>query len=120
MSDAATRRLLAAAVVASTAWGVAAFEPAPCREVTNVAAFARLYGVVRYFYPSDAAAALDWERAAVHGVRRARTAADEKRLEITLKELFGPQAGTSSRTVPRSPVKSSSSPTAEPSVTPSP
>ena len=89
MSD-ASRRLLAAAVVASTAWGVAAFEPAPSREITNVAAFARLYGVVRYFYPSDAAAALDWERAAVHGVRRVRTAADDKRLEITLKELFGP------------------------------
>jgi len=90
MSDASTRRLLAAAVVAATAWGVAAFEPAPSREITNVAAFARLYGVVRYFYPSDAAAALDWERAAVHGVRRVRTAADDKSLETALKELFGP------------------------------
>lgn len=36
--------------------------PAPPREIDNVAAFARLYGVVRFFYPSDAAAELEWNR----------------------------------------------------------
>ena len=38
------------------------------RELDNVAAFARLYGVVRYFFPSDAAASLDWNQFAVDGV----------------------------------------------------
>jgi hypothetical protein len=56
----------------------------------NVAAFARLYGVVRYFYPSDAAASLDWNRFAVHGVKQVRVAQDARRLETTLRELVRP------------------------------
>ena len=56
----------------------------------NVAAFARLYGVVRYFYPSDAASSLDWNRFAVHGVTRVRAAQDGRQLESTLQELVRP------------------------------
>ena len=62
----------------------------PRLEIENVAAFARLYGVLRYFYPSDAAAALDWNRFAVHGVGQTRTAKDGARLATVLKELVGP------------------------------
>ena len=57
------------------------------REIDNVAAFARLYGVVRFFYPSDAAAELDWNRFAVHGVARVRSARSATELETTLKQL---------------------------------
>ena len=64
--------------------------PYPEHEVANVAAFARLYGVARYFYPSDAAAALDWERFAVLGVSRARYAKDAAGLRNTLLRLFSP------------------------------
>jgi hypothetical protein len=64
--------------------------PTPAPEIENVAAFARLYGVVRYFYPSDAAAGLDWNRFAVHGVARVRPAADAAALAGTLEELFAP------------------------------
>src|SRR5262245_13748181 len=60
------------------------------REIENVAAFARLFGVVRYFYPSDAAASLDWNRFAVYGVRRVRAAEDSAVLEATLEDLFTP------------------------------
>lgn len=60
------------------------------RELSNVAAFARLYGVVRYFYPSDAANALDWDRFAVLGVGRTRSAADAPSLATTLTDLFAP------------------------------
>lgn len=52
--------------------------------------FARLYGVVRYFYPSDAAAALDWDRFAVLGVKRTRAASDAKALAAALEALFSP------------------------------
>ena len=45
----------------------------PSREIENVAAFARLYGVVRFFYPSDAAATADWNHLAIDGVARVRT-----------------------------------------------
>jgi hypothetical protein len=61
---------------------------APPREIENVAAFARLYGVVRYFYPGDTAAALDWNRFVVQGVARVRTAGDATALASALRELF--------------------------------
>jgi C-terminal processing protease CtpA/Prc len=64
--------------------------PPPTRELANVASFARLYGVARHFYPSDAAAALDWNRFAVHGVARVRAAGDETALRNELLRLFGP------------------------------
>jgi hypothetical protein len=73
---------VAAAVLLSTA-------PAAdsSREMDNVAAFARLYGVVRFFYPSDAAAGLDWDRLAVHGVARVRPARDTGELAAALRQL---------------------------------
>jgi len=75
----------------ATALGAA---PAPvasrAREIENVAAFARLYGVVRYFYPSDAAASLDWNAFAVHGVTKVRTASDAQALQAALNALVTP------------------------------
>ena len=46
---------------------------------TNMTAFAKLYGYVRHFHPSDQAARTDWETFAVEGVRKvegASTAAE--------------------------------------------
>lgn len=65
-------------------------QPTPRRDIDNVATFARLYGVVRYFYPSDAAAALDWNRFSVHGISQVRKAQNAKALETALNSLFGP------------------------------
>lgn len=77
--------LLACALVSASAQA-----PADARrEILNVAAFARLYGVVRYFYPSDAASALDWDRFAVFGVSRVRVARDAEMLADALRDLFG-------------------------------
>jgi hypothetical protein len=63
---------------------------APPREIDNVAAFAQLYGVARFFYPSDAAAAVDWDRFAIDGVARVRTASDTNALVAQLRALFVP------------------------------
>ena len=60
------------------------------REVVNLRAFARLYGVVRWFHPSDEAVDLDWNAYAVHGVRTVRGAADQAALEAALGELVTP------------------------------
>jgi hypothetical protein len=60
------------------------------QEIEHLAAFARLYGVVRYFYPGDAGVRLDWNRFAVHGVARVRRATDTATLETALRELFTP------------------------------
>jgi hypothetical protein len=70
--------------------GVPASERALDVEIANVAAFARLYGVVRYFYPSDSAATLDWARFAVHGTAMARAARDASALARSLTELTAP------------------------------
>jgi hypothetical protein len=76
-------------LVAAAAFG-AVQRPAPRHEIDNVAAFARLYGVVRYFHPGDGAASLDWDRFAVHGVSQVRTAVGARALETALEALFTP------------------------------
>ena len=62
--------------------------------VANLHAFARLYGVVRWFHPSDAAAAIDWDRFAIEGSRRIIDARDARALRQELTALFAPIAPT--------------------------
>lgn len=65
------------------------------RALDNVVAFARLYGIVRYFHPSDEAAALApdaWERFVVRGVRTVEDAGDAAALRARLEALFAPIA----------------------------
>ena len=84
------RALFVAVLGTVAALGAGELARAPRHEIENVSVFARLYGVVRFFYPSDTAANLDWNRFAVNGVKRIRTAGDAARLETALRELFGP------------------------------
>jgi hypothetical protein len=81
------RRLLALLLLTSVT-ATTASQPARDAEIERIAAFARLYGVVRYFYPSDAAASLDWDRFAVHGVMQVRAAHDTNSLQGVLTDLF--------------------------------
>lgn len=60
------------------------------RSDQQVAAFARLYGVVRYFYPGDATLDVDWNRLAVAGIWDARHATDPATLRAQLDALFAP------------------------------
>ncbi|TMQ08066.1 MAG: hypothetical protein E6J90_41565 [Deltaproteobacteria bacterium] len=65
------------------------------RGLDNVVAFARLYGIVRYFHPGDEAAALDdaaWERFVIRGVRAVERAPDAAALKARLEELLAPVA----------------------------
>jgi len=62
--------------------------------VANLHAFARIYGVVRWFHPSDAAATIDWNRFAVEGTRRVIDAPDERTLRAALADLIAPIAPT--------------------------
>ncbi|MCS4150402.1 S41 family peptidase [Salinibacter ruber] len=63
-------------------------------QVENLRAFATLYGYVRYFHPSDAAASTDWDAFAIHGVRQVRNAANRAELRAELEALFKPIAPT--------------------------
>jgi C-terminal processing protease CtpA/Prc len=62
--------------------------------VENVRTFAKLYGYVRYFHPSDAAAKTDWSKFAVYGVRKVKDASSRKELQTELDSLFRPIAPT--------------------------
>jgi len=64
-------------------------EAAPAN-TASVAAFARLFGVIRYFYPSDRAASLDWDQFAVDGAKKTLGAADGASLQATLRQLVEP------------------------------
>lgn len=62
------------------------------RAVINEHAFARLYGVLRWFHPSDEAAAVDWNRYASLGVERVRGAGSRDDLAAALTALVQPIA----------------------------
>ncbi|WP_263784510.1 M56 family metallopeptidase [Salinibacter grassmerensis] len=64
------------------------------QKIQNLRAFATLYGYVRYFHPSDAAAETNWDAFAVHGVREVTDAGSRSELRSTLHELFAPIAPT--------------------------
>ena len=76
------------------------FHWSPCsaqlseRQEKNLVAFTKLYGYVRYFHPSDEAAALVWDPFAIYGCRQVLTAKDDAGLIKTLQDLFGPIAPT--------------------------
>jgi hypothetical protein len=61
-------------------------------EIESLVAFARLYGHVRYFHPSDEAAAIDWDAFAIHGVEQAQRARGPVELQRTLEKLYLPIA----------------------------
>ncbi len=68
--------------------------PLTPRGLDNLAAFTRLLGYVRYFHPSDAAAATDWNRFALAGVQAVEKATGPEDLARTLTSLFLPIAPT--------------------------
>ena len=88
--------LLTLACSANSAMAPSAARAAPpeLQELENLRAFARLYGVLRFFHPSDEAAALDWNRYAVLGVARVRVARDSAELEAALEAIVLPIAPT--------------------------
>ena len=79
-----------ALLVLLTSTGVGASSDTSHHQREQVAAFARLYGVVRYFYPGDAAQGIDWNRFAVAGVTDAQQAHDSTDLQRKLDALFAP------------------------------
>lgn len=73
-------------------------EKAANQELVNIRAFAKLYGYVRFFHPSDENEKIDWNRFAIHGVSKVRAAKTNAELTTTLRELFYPIAPTISLT----------------------
>ncbi|MGZ5103707.1 MAG: S41 family peptidase [Usitatibacter sp.] len=71
----------------------AAFAQAPASDPARldaVMAFARTYGVVRYFHPSDSLDKVNWDRFLVHAAERMGAIDDDTRIGPRLEELFTP------------------------------
>lgn len=62
--------------------------------VQNLRAFTRLYGYVRYFHPGDEASGVDWDRFAIFGAGKVKSAANGEELAEILNSLFLPVAPT--------------------------
>ncbi|TFE00538.1 S41 family peptidase [Jeotgalibacillus salarius] len=60
----------------------------------NLVAFAKLYGFIKYFHPSDEVADFDWEGFASYGANQVRNAEDTEALMTQLETLFQPVAPT--------------------------
>ena len=58
----------------------------------NLVAFSQLYGYVRFFHPSTAAAELDWDKFATYGSERVAGAQTHDDLAAELQRLFQPVA----------------------------
>ncbi len=56
--------------------------------VESLRAFAKLYGYVRWFHPSDEAAELDWEAFAAYGAAQVKNAGSPEELRDILQTLF--------------------------------
>ena len=68
--------------------------PLASRALANLVAFARIYGYVRYFHPSDEAASASWDAIAIDGVAAVEDARDPAELAQRLSSFFGPVAPT--------------------------
>ncbi|WP_316806131.1 hypothetical protein [Pedobacter agri] len=58
------------------------------RQIENQMAFAKFYGYVRYFYPGDDAAKIDWDKFAIYGAQQV----DQCKTDEALKENLNAMA----------------------------
>jgi C-terminal processing protease CtpA/Prc len=64
------------------------------QQIQNLRAFAKLYGYIKFFHPSDPASQIDWDKFAIYGCERVKDAQDINELRSSLEELFNPVAPT--------------------------
>jgi len=60
------------------------------RQIRNIEAFARVYGYVRWFHPSDAAQEISWNKIAILGVQKVKNVRSDEELKDSLLSLFSP------------------------------
>lgn len=62
------------------------------KQIANEMTFAKLYGYIRYFHPSDEAAAINWDDFVLYGLQRVENCSNDQDLMSTLNSLFQPIA----------------------------
>ena len=58
------------------------------RQIDNISSYAKVYGIARWFVPSDEAAYADWNQLAVEGVSRVRGCGNSGELADSLESTF--------------------------------
>lgn len=61
-------------------------------EMQKLEDFAKMYGVIRYFHPSDEASLIDWKAFAVYGINEIGKVKTKQEFRKKLKEIFMPVA----------------------------
>ncbi|PWJ42904.1 S41 family peptidase [Sediminitomix flava] len=61
-------------------------------KVEGLKAFAKLYGYVKYFHPSEEASKVDWEKFSIYGAEKVESCNSDTELLASLQELFHPIA----------------------------
>lgn len=61
-------------------------------ELNNINQFANIYGLIRYFYPSELALKIDWDKFALFGLRKIKDIKSPDSLRKELLSLFQPIA----------------------------
>ncbi len=59
-------------------------------QIEKLTAFARTYGYVRFFHPSDQASLLDWNQMAVFGANEVLNSPESESTDQVLTRIFGP------------------------------
>jgi len=62
------------------------------QKVANLSSFAKVYGYVRYFHPSEEASKVNWEHFLYYGAKEVENAGNSKILKEKLNTLFNPIA----------------------------
>ena len=62
------------------------------QRIDNIQSFAKIYGYVRYFHPSDEAAKMNWNHFVVYGINKVENCKNSEELKNTLNDLFKPIA----------------------------
>jgi hypothetical protein len=68
--------------------------PTKKQEISNLSAFTKLYGYIKYFHPSDQASQIDWQKFAIYGAKIVKDAKNNQELKAIFEELFLPIAPT--------------------------
>lgn len=86
------KNLLAASMLISVCFQALSQEKINARQIENLQAFARIYGYVKYFHPSDEAAFIDWDKFAQFGCMKVLNAKNDDELLHYLRVIFNPIA----------------------------
>jgi len=66
------------------------FDSIQNQKIRNILFFSKIYGSIKYFYPSKAALNLDWDKLAIYGLKKVENCSNDNELMENIKYLFLP------------------------------